>query len=952
MTRGCCGASGCLVGAARTVVGSPLYGCCCRKKKQRRFLEYFSRFRQVELTTTEQGQAVQPNRSESMNGTSASPRNKGKRANLRLLVCTANLGNQQPDAESIAKWIPPDGFFVEDTMVTDGEEPESQGADETESSAAPYETKYPIRFDSATAGLLNDDMLMTDSLSKQLDLIVVGLQEATFDPPKEEEENGTSVRIRVPQVKTFKKLKTLRAEKNHLASASDIPLPKQLSDVMSPSNAVGSIRTVLHSINRDNWEDGTHVLHHLFEGRLPSYARLVSYQRGQMRLLVFGRTRSSDFSVDPPIPLKVLHTAAQNTGRAGLANKGGIVTEVLADSSTRLSFVSCHLEAHEGESKYAVRCQTMAEILRGTASRKKVKPTILKNDDEDISNSAHHVTPSEHASQHAYSNMAVDVSLTAHYSFVLGDLNFRTDMSYEMPGLKDEEDAHKRAVQNLVAERDWERLNAADELHMALRQKDCLVGFRTLICNFPPTFKVERQAGYQYIEKRRPSYTDRILFKTGHQLDKGLQPILYEPIDDFTSSDHKPIRAAFAVDLNQQFRVRPRAVRYPSIKWDHAREVEEDEVGRRRRTVESRFRLLSCCRNDSDEGVSSNAVVMDISSGQGLGRTGGNLQLFVSNISISLKKVEPSSHGAAISPTIPPNPYLMLMSQPEQTIRLSYRRAGRLRRFIRRLRTGPPKSTTERTKHGWPCTSRKSGVYAASWGEEEIACKVVTHTSQGGSLDLTGAVLFLSVMNGRTVLNGGEDDVLMGTVTFNLANLVRSSMGITNISPGSGREISKTSMDQPLCHRRRVRRSSLFGNLAVGSRRSAHANHERTSGNGFFRRSGRSNFDDDDYAEDPIVAVEINEPLLKDGVEVGVLCCTIESWWMDEGTAQIVKVPDPEPAAGARNTGFFRRKPKHRKAEKRAGFRETPRGTIPYVLEGSGDPDNQRARDSSTLRRE
>eukprot|EP00977_Amphora_coffeiformis_P008383 scaffold1893_cov220-Amphora_coffeaeformis.AAC.28 len=859
-----------------------------------------------------------------MNGMRAPPRSgNGKRPNLRLLVCTANLGNEQPDAESIAKWIPPDGFFVEDTIVEEYDGSDSD-VDETETSATPYETKYPIKF-GADSDFMNDEKIMADSLSKQLDLIVIGLQEATFDPPKDASFSEGSVRIRVPQVKSLKKIKTLRAAKNHLTSQAEIPASARISSALSPANAVGSIRTALRTISRDSWADGTHVLHSLFEGRLPSYTRLVSYQRGQMRLLVFGRSQSLDPSNDPPIPLKVLHTAAQNTGRAGLANKGGIVTEILANCSTRLSFVSCHLEAHEGASKYAIRCQTLADILRGTAARKKGITVAPGKENEDMSNSAHHVLPSEHSSQHVYSNMAVDVSLTAHYSFVLGDLNFRTDLSYEMPGLEDEEEAHKQAVRNLVAEQDWERLNAADELHRALRRKDCLVGFQSLFCNFPPTFKVERKAGYDYVDKRRPSYTDRILFKTGHQLDDGVQPILYEPIDDFTTSDHKPVRAAFNVNLNEPFRVRPRAVRHQSIRLNRSRGSDRQGM-QMRRTLKSLLRLNPSGSNDNGD---FNVVNVDNSSGQGLGRAGDSLHLFVSNISVTLKKIEASLHGPPMGPTpLSPNPYLMLMSQPEEAIRLPYRRAGRLRRFIRRLQPGLPRSTAERTKHGWPCTSRKQSTYAADWGEEEIACKVITHIPQGGSLDLTGAVLFLTVMNGKTVLHGGEDDVLMGTVAYNLANLVRDSTGKRNSSSGgmaNARKNSTSCVRQSQSQHRRVRRTSIFGSV-FGSRRSVRSSRDRGSSGGLFGLSEPNNNDEDD-TEDPITSVVISEPLLKGGVEVGVLSCTIESWWMDEDTAKIVRVPPTAPSESER-TGFFHKKPKQRKAEKRAGFREPHPGEI------------------------
>lgn len=97
--------------------------------------------------------------------------------------------------------------------------------------------------------------------------------------------------------------------------------------------------------------DGTAVLHELLEQRLPSYTRILSYQRGEMRLLVF--------SLNKHHSVQIKSTRAQNTGMAGLANKGGIVSEVIVDRGTVFSFMTCHLEAHEGLDKYARRCSTL-----------------------------------------------------------------------------------------------------------------------------------------------------------------------------------------------------------------------------------------------------------------------------------------------------------------------------------------------------------------------------------------------------------------------------------------------------------------------------------------------------------------------------------------------------------------------------------------------------------------
>jgi hypothetical protein len=64
--------------------------------------------------------------------------------------------------------------------------------------------------------------------------------------------------------------------------------------------------------------------------------------------------------------------------------------------------------------------------------------------------------------------------------------------------------SHYDKAISLIDAEDWNALNDGDELAMALKKKECLVGFTTLPCNFPPTFKVARVEGYEYNEKRTP----------------------------------------------------------------------------------------------------------------------------------------------------------------------------------------------------------------------------------------------------------------------------------------------------------------------------------------------------------------------------------------------------------------------------------------------------------------
>jgi len=191
--------------------------------------------------------------------------------------------------------------------------------------------------------------------------------------------------------------------------------------------------------------------------------------------------------------------------------------------------MTAHLEAHEGETHYRNRNKNIAHILNGA----KTDPNYSLQ----------------------------DATIISHHMFVCGDLNYRTNfgdssaaksrVGGNIPNLnqltpnvkqltkkiirasamvdrpvcdvsvppsppnddgvedKPSDDlaangSHFDRAKALVDAEDWNSLNEGDELAMALRKKECLVGFTTLPCNFPPTFKVARVEGYQYNEKRTP----------------------------------------------------------------------------------------------------------------------------------------------------------------------------------------------------------------------------------------------------------------------------------------------------------------------------------------------------------------------------------------------------------------------------------------------------------------
>lgn len=497
-----------------------------------------------------------------------------KARKIDILVCSANMGNQEPDLESLSAWIPKDGSLKH--VLEDPKYPLPEGTNALPRRIKEVATEVLRRKISRGTSLVKQsEEKSDDEIEKEkFDMVVIGMQEATFDV-QDTGEGMASKFLPSHAIKAQKAVKDLTRGKNHLSKSKTgenspkankailglslsqsltkgdpsneepsskaaqqtstidgIPLdadaPK--SNSIPPSDGLtssfnasdrsrrydsaftSSDRASIETEQRKGQSD-TKILHAMLNEHLPSYQHAVSYQRGQMRLLMF-------YNQDE-ISMEVISIKAQNTGKGGLANKGGIVSEVLVDGTTRLAFITAHLEAHEGTSKYETRCSSVADIFRGTTS--------------------------------SITECRCDSALASHFTFAMGDLNFRTRLPDHQAG----SDAHILSTHAITKKEDWDRLYTHDELSHAIRNNHCFSGFSTPVCSFPPTFKLMRQKGYVYNEKRSPSYTDRILYTTGHRLEEKIKVLAYEPIDDFATSDHKPIRSAFEVELNTRLKWRP-----------------------------------------------------------------------------------------------------------------------------------------------------------------------------------------------------------------------------------------------------------------------------------------------------------------------------------------------------------------------------------------------------------
>ena len=145
----------------------------------------------------------------------------------------------------------------------------------------------------------------------------------------------------------------------------------------------------------------------------------------------------------------------------------------------------------------------------------------------------------------------------------MGDLNYRINIK----GVKGYEavngDFAKEwaAVKGLVDKLPDDKhalatLQEGDELSTRMNddpaQSKVFAGFQTQPPTFKPTFKVKKAFDLSYVEKRVPSWCDRVLWKSLPGFAGHVHPQLYEACKEYKTSDHKPIRAGFEVEILKQ----------------------------------------------------------------------------------------------------------------------------------------------------------------------------------------------------------------------------------------------------------------------------------------------------------------------------------------------------------------------------------------------------------------
>ncbi|KAM3965401.1 inositol polyphosphate 5-phosphatase K [Aphomia sociella] len=204
------------------------------------------------------------------------------------------------------------------------------------------------------------------------------------------------------------------------------------------------------------------------------------------------------------------------TGLGGIWGNKGAVSIRFNIYGCSLCLVNCHLTAHE-------------HLL---ADRVNDYNTIIK--------------------QHVYHVNETTNILYHDYVFWIGDLNFRTD---HPTGSSPTSEEIVSTLQKVEKDK-YTSLLKHDQLLAVMDSGEAFSEFMEPDIRFPPTYKFLTGTD-EYDLKRKPSWTDRILYKViannYENITLRADLVSYNHIPHYTVSDHKPVVGQFNIKIRQSF---------------------------------------------------------------------------------------------------------------------------------------------------------------------------------------------------------------------------------------------------------------------------------------------------------------------------------------------------------------------------------------------------------------
>ena len=240
-----------------------------------------------------------------------------------------------------------------------------------------------------------------------------------------------------------------------------------------------------------------------------SYVLHCKNALGQMRLCVFVRA-----DVAPAVHHWLKSTEATGLGHI-MNNKGGVGVSCRV-WDTSVCFINSHLAAHDDMHKR--RDDDFAEIVGGCKFGEKLECTEA-----------------------------------FHHLVWMGDLNYRCEWGIE-PGAEIKRKPTTERFNAMMAKvksgpPGRAEIFAKDQLTRSRKAGDAFMGFSEgdPAASHMPTFKVQRELGFNYKTQRTPAWCDRVLWKTAEGF-KAAQTLL-AAAGDVGTSDHKPVAAGLTLEL-------------------------------------------------------------------------------------------------------------------------------------------------------------------------------------------------------------------------------------------------------------------------------------------------------------------------------------------------------------------------------------------------------------------
>ncbi|XP_067010509.1 inositol polyphosphate 5-phosphatase K isoform X2 [Anabrus simplex] len=206
--------------------------------------------------------------------------------------------------------------------------------------------------------------------------------------------------------------------------------------------------------------------------------------------------------------LRDIETQYTKTGFGGMWGNKGAVSIRLSIYGCSVCLVNCHLTPHDN--LLQERITDYNTIIKSHTFQAKETTNILFHD----------------------------------YVFWIGDMNFRL---VDEPGVSLSTD-----IEALVEKGELTRLLEKDQLRRVMASGEAFSELVESTPTFPPTYKYEFHSS-RYDHKRRPSWTDRILYKVNANVYENLilnaEQISYKSYSGYMQSDHKPVIAEFIIKV-------------------------------------------------------------------------------------------------------------------------------------------------------------------------------------------------------------------------------------------------------------------------------------------------------------------------------------------------------------------------------------------------------------------